>query len=197
MSLAVLAFLQAQSACYSLLLSVRVQVPLNGEGQPSPEVPLSEMKQLKNNNIRSAMADALASQRCRRWIMMFFPIETTSLVSKSWRSLKHQQVTRLKPTDTPRAVTDALVVALASSCRNLTAIHLGLTQVTDVGAQAIASSCRNLTTIYLRSTRVTDVGAQALASSCRNLTAIDLYFTQVTDVGAQALASSCRNLTAL
>ena len=153
-----------------------------------------EMKQLKNNNIRSAMADALASQRCRRWIMMFFPIETTSLVSKSWRSLKHQQVTRLKPTDTPRAVTDALVVALASSCRNLTAIHLGLTQVTDVGAQAIASSCRNLTVIYLNCTQVTDVGAQALASSCRNLNTIYLDETQVTDDCKQQIKDARPNL---
>ena len=101
-----------------------------------------EMKQLKNNT-GSAMADALASQRCRRWIVMFFPIETTSLVSKSWRSLKHQQVTRLKPTDR-HAVTDALVVALASSCRNLTAMNLNGTQVTDDCKQRMRVANPNL-----------------------------------------------------
>ena len=99
---------------------------------------------------------ALASPQCRRSIVMFFRLHTAVLVSKSWRTLKCQQMTRLIPANcSTQLITNAVVVALANACRNLTTIHLGYTKVTDIGAQALANGCRNLTTIHLHNTKVT------------------------------------------
>ena len=86
---------------------------------------------------------------------MMFPLETAVLVSKSWRTLKCQQMTCLKPNCLSHLITNAVVVALANGCRNLTTIFLGSTQVTDIGTQALANSCGDLTEINLGCTRVT------------------------------------------
>ena len=101
---------------------------------------------------------------------MFFPLGTAVLVSKSWRTLKCQQMTCLKPNCLCHLITNAVVVALANSCRNLTVINLSNTQVTDIGAEALANGCRNLTTIELYGTQVTEECKQEMDDAHPTLT---------------------------
>ena len=120
--------------------------------------------------------------------MGFLDRDTATLVAKSWRVAKNQQVNRVKCRSN---ITDTAIKALANRCHwNLTSIDLaGCTNITDTVITALATHCRNLTTIVLDGcTNITDTAITALASHCANLTTIMLYgCTNITDTAKDAL----------
>ena len=87
------------------------------------------------------MPDVVSSYQCRCALVTFIPGDIATLVSKSWRSAKHQQTTRLK---CHYQITDGNVKALANEFPKLTEIDLIDTQVGDTGAAALANGCPNL-----------------------------------------------------
>ena len=95
-----------------------------------------------------------------------------------------------------RFVSDQAVQTLAQHCPKLVKICIGATypkvpDISDAAVLAIARSCRQLEAIDLDDTACTDDGAQVLASSCERLQYASVGGTYVTTVGAVALAQRC------
>ena len=110
---------------------------------------------------RHQIQQALHSHRPRRFIVGFLDRDTATLVAKSWRVAKNQQVTRVKCRSN---ITDTAIKALANRCPNLTSIDLaGCTNITDTAITALATHCPNLTTIFLDGcTNITDTAKDSL-----------------------------------
>ena len=109
------------------------------------------------------VAAALRVPQSFRAVVGFIARDTALYVSRAWRQMRDLTTLRLMPRD----VRDAAVQALASSCPNLTTIHLSsCTNITDAAVQALASSCPRLTEAYLNGCpNITDAAVRALRAA--------------------------------
>ena len=91
-------------------------------------------------------------------------------------------------------IADAVVVAVASDCKQLTTLELsGCDNITDAAVVAVASGCSLLTTLGLRESKITEVAVLAVASECKHLTSLNLRGSQVLRSGGQAFSDFMDN----
>ena len=105
----------------------------------------TQMALVLTESLRRQSQDALASHQSLRSIVGFVKRNTATLVSKSWRTARNQQTTRVKC----HYITDAAVLALAKGCPNLTDIDLdGCANITKKAIAALRESHEGINIFY-------------------------------------------------
>ena len=95
-------------------------------------------------------------------------------------------------------VDDAVVIAVASKCTNLTALSLkGCRSITDAAVQAVAKGCKQLVSLDLTECETSDAAVEAVTKGCKQLTSLNLRCCDITDVAVLAVAEGCKQLTSL
>eukprot|EP00899_Mesostigma_viride_P023127 jgi/Mesvir1/399/Mv11290-RA.1 len=90
---------------------------------------------------------------------------------------------------------DALLAALAASCRELDSVDVSYCRVTDAGITELAQLCPGLKELSAGGMRrVTDASIEQVAANCQGLRRLDVGGTCVTDASVSAIARHCADL---
>jgi hypothetical protein len=166
-------------------------------------VALERMPQLRSLTLRNlslqrdneaALLDAIAVSCVRLTKLWLWGRVSSSIESLAW-AVSIVTLVEVEVMDR-EGVNDAVVLALASHCPQLTKLRIKGKKVTDIAVVALARGCRKLNHVDMHySVQLTDESVLALAEHCTDLTTFALDgMRHVTDTSVTVLARNCRKL---